>query len=146
MMKPALPAVPPYLKLLVLKRLLSCAHPDIPVHHDLLPPRQIIHPQYSSYIEKTGVLVAQEQMLQSHKHKDRGHNHSISPSEFYYVRGSGSGIWGQGGTGEYAWTTRIGIDYANLGNAVAYGDSGTVSTGSENRPKNFTIKVWKRVS
>ena len=97
------------------------------------------------WIDKSDVLIAQAQMLQSHKHNDSGHGHSISPRDFYFSQGGGA-YWGQTGGGTHAWSFSIGTGYANLGNAVAYGDSGTVSTGSENRPKNFTIRVWRRVS
>lgn len=100
----------------------------------------------SDYIEKTGVLIAQDQMLQSHKHNDSGHAHSISPSDFYYSQTGSSGFWGQSAKGTMAWRFTIGTGYANLGNAVGYGNSGPVTTGSENRPKNFTIRIWKRIS
>ena len=84
-------------------------------------------------------------MLQSHKHNDSGHVHGYSDRYSVYGGSDDGGDGGHDNDNAYRYpNTNTG--YANLGDAVAVNASIPVTPGAENRPKNFTIRVWRRVS
>ena len=77
----------------------------------------------------TNVLIAQDQQLASHKHT------MSLPTDI-------SEGWGPVGFSLGAQQSSTSVDVGNA--SLIAGVSGTV--GNENRPNNFTIKVWKRTN
>lgn len=87
----------------------------------------------------------QDQQLLSHKHNDSGHVHPFYDQGTVFSGGYDATL---GHNLEYQHYTYKNTEngYANLGNAVAINASIPVTPGAENRPANYTKRIWLRVS
>ena len=96
------------------------------------------------YINKTNKLNIQSQQLLSHKHNDSGHVHGYSDRYMVYGGGDDGGDGNHQNDGAYRYpNTNTG--YAVLGDAVPYSRI-LVKTGVENRPNNYTERIWLRIN
>lgn len=86
----------------------------------------------------------QDDALQGHTHAESGNGHSHNAT---YIRGSsGSGAWAMVNRAVQE-TKDFVSDTAkvSLGNPIAY-NNGTPRLADETRPKNTTVKIWKRTA
>ena len=94
-----------------------------------------------SYIEKTDILVAQTDMVKGHTHSvsvsGGNHTHALYGGDESY---SGGGV---GDSPHYNYLGTAGVGYS--GNLSMSGTAAS-SNNEENRPLNYTIRIWKRIS
>lgn len=98
-----------------------------------------------AFIEEGETLQMQAQQLLSHKHNDAGHGHRYSDRYMVYGGGDDGGDGNHQNNGAYRYPNTDN-GYANITNAVTYDSAIPVTTGAENRPANYTKRIWVRVS
>ena len=99
-----------------------------------------------SYIDETGTLTPQGDMVKSHTHDwSNTHNHPAT------VAGASSQNRlmdiGSQNSGAYGFSSYGNIDGVVVGNKTISGTTSSNNTSNiENRPVNYTIKIWKRTA
>ena len=113
-----------------------------------------------SYIDETGTLAPQGDMVKSHTHDwsnthnhgitDPGHKHFITGSKTtalsnwldnYFTAGSSTNVGAQGAN-SVGNTTGITINNTTISGTTSSNNTSNI----ENRPVNYTIKIWKRTA
>lgn len=91
-----------------------------------------------SYIEKTGVLVAQKDCIRTHSITVTGGNHNHAIGAEWSADGNvfPRGYYTTGASRSSGWS----------GNLTLTGTYGNATSNPETRPVNYTIRIWKRIS
>ena len=94
-----------------------------------------------AFIDESGVLVAQADMV-------KGHTHSVSVSGGNHTHGVyGGDEAGSGGyIGDSPRANYIGSAGIGYSGNLSMSGTATSSNNEENRPLNYTIRIWKRIS